>query len=70
MKWIDCKGSKGADYTITINNGIATCQCRGFERWHRCKHARAATLALDAGLWRIRDYPVGDELAPARQSWG
>lgn len=38
------QGSKGNTYTVTVENGKASCSCPGFGFRKTCRHAQEATL--------------------------
>jgi hypothetical protein len=36
-------------YDVNIGGNDTTCGCKGFARWHHCKHCESLTNLIDAG---------------------
>lgn len=39
-----------AHYDVCLNGEQSTCECRGFLRWHHCKHVAGLTALRQRGL--------------------
>lgn len=42
-------GVEGDAYHVNLDGETRTCECKGFCRWHRCKHADGLAALVAAG---------------------
>ena len=45
-------------YSVNIDGEASTCECKGFLRWHHCRHVEALTALLEAGKLASDDKPT------------
>lgn len=45
-------------YSVNIDGEASTCECKGFLRWHHCRHVEALTALLEAGKLTSDDKPT------------
>jgi hypothetical protein len=64
-------GEAGA-YSVLVGRRGSRCECKGFERWGRCKHASAARSLIENGWLDLipAALPTPEEVADAAKAGG